>query len=147
MAMKFFESIVHGFLDEGLEFAGVGETDGLEVALKGTGGLSLDGAEVEQGWNKAFDNVLDVLQSLEAKDADVAVEEVNLVDEDDAPVGDDPEVEVVVGPDGEASQEGDEKPTGGSKGNEIKVLLWVEFNWKVWDIWQDCKHGQKEERH
>jgi hypothetical protein len=76
----------------------------------GSSGLGFDGSKVEQGRNNAFHDKFDVLEAFEPEDADVAIEEMDLVDEDNTAVGDDPEVEEVVGPNGEAGQETDDRP-------------------------------------
>ena len=113
---------VHRLLNGGLEAARIGKAVGFEVTFKRARRLGADGAKIKQCRNDAFNVKLDILETLQAEDADVPAEKGDLIDQNDASVGDDPKVEVVVGPYGEATHEGDECPGGNPEGNESSVL-------------------------
>ena len=63
-----------------------------------SGRLGTDGAETEEGCNETVYFDMDILEPLEAEARGCAAEKTELIDGDDAPVGDRPDIKVVVGP-------------------------------------------------
>jgi hypothetical protein len=77
--------------------------------------------EVKEGWNNTFDNHLDVLKSFKSKATHFSVEKVHLVDRNDAVVGDNPEVKIILGPNHKARKDKEEYPDEKEKHYEEKV--------------------------
>lgn len=67
-------------------------------------GLDVDIAKIENGWNEAVDDGSHVLNPGKLEFADFAIEKAFLLYVDDAFVGDDPDIKVVVYPDEEYIQ-------------------------------------------
>lgn len=68
------------------------------------GALHVDIAEIQDGWEKSLDLARRVLDTEEENFAHMADEETSLLDVDDALIGDDPDIEVIVDPSEETEE-------------------------------------------
>ena len=109
-----------------------------------TGGICFDLSKIEECLNEAMDIDGDVLQTLESEARNGTSEESLLIDRDNTLIGDDPEVEVVVGPNTKKGNEDNEKPCAQEKRDSTAAEM--DLRKELLDSIRRCKGDEQYKR-
>jgi hypothetical protein len=101
---------IHRALNQSLHTTGVGHTSRGKIAFIRASCLGADSTEIKEGRNDALNGNLNILESLKTEARNLAIKEAPLVYDDDAAIGNYPQIEIVMGPGGEPHHGNKKKP-------------------------------------